>query len=170
MAYIIEKMKAEDWPRVRQIYLEGINTGQATFEAEVPEWAEWDARHLANPRLVAKVNGEVAGWAALSPVSSRRVYAGVAEVSIYIGTPYRGQGIGSALLAALIAASEQEGIWTLQAGIFPENQVSVILHQKHGFEIVGRRKKIGRMSFGELCGLWRDVLLMERRSNLVGAD
>lgn len=163
-------MKQEDWAEVRRIYWEGINTGHATFEADVPGWEEWDARHLREPRLVAIVNKDIAGWAALSPASARKVYAGVAEVSIYIGKEYRGQGIGSALLAALIAASEKQGIWTLQAGIFPENQASINLHLKHGFQILGRRKKIGRMTFGELSGVWRDVILMERRSNLVGTD
>lgn len=170
MNFFIEKMKPADWPSVRQIYLEGINTGNATFEREIPDWSEWDARHLKDPRLVAIINHELAGWAALSPVSTRKVYAGVAEVSIYIGKDYRRQGIGSALLAALIAASEQHGIWTLQAGIFPENQASINLHLQHGFQILGRRKKIGKMTFGELSGVWRDVILMERRSKLVGID
>ena len=170
MNLVIEKMKPADWPRVRQIYLEGINTGHATFEAEVPDWPEWDAHHLREPRLVAIINHELAGWAALRPVSARKVYAGVAEVSIYIGEDYRGQGIGSALLNALIVASEQEGIWTLQAGIFPENQASINLHLQHGFQILGRRKKIGKMTFGELAGVWRDVILLERRSKLVGID
>lgn len=170
MEFLIEKMKPADWPRVRQIYLEGINTGHATFEVEVPDWSEWDARHLKDPRLVARINQELAGWAALSPVSTRKVYAGVAEVSIYIGENFRMQGIGSALLAALITASEQHGIWTLQAGIFPENQASINLHLQHGFQILGRRKKIGKMTFGEFSGTWRDVVLMERRSKLVGID
>lgn len=172
MEIIVARMKPEDWPKVREIYLEGINTGHATFEAEVPEWKEWDIRHLKEPRLVARVNNnkEIAGWAALSPVSMRQVYAGVAEVSIYVGAAYRGQGIGSLLLAALITASEKQGIWTLQAGIFPENQASINLHLKHGFQILGRRKKIGRMTFGELSGVWRDVILMERRSSVVGLD
>lgn len=170
MELVIEKMRLPDWPRVRQIYLEGINTGNATFEAEVPEWPEWDICHLKDPRLVALINHELAGWVALSPVSTRKVYAGVAEVSIYIGENYRRQGIGSALLAALIEASEQHGIWTLQAGIFPENQASINLHLQHGFQILGRRKKIGKMTFGELSGVWRDVVLMERRSKLVGID
>jgi len=170
MKFNIEEMKPADWPRVRQIYLEGINTGHATFEAEVPEWNEWDACHLKDPRLVAIVNHKVAGWAALRPVSTRKVYAGVAEVSIYIGEDYRGQGIGSALLNALIGASEKYGIWTLQAGIFPENQASINLHLQHGFQILGRRKKIGKMTFGELSGVWRDVILMERRSKSIGID
>ena len=170
MEYQIDKMNPNDWEQVRSIYLEGIATGHATFEAEAPEWERWDANHLAEPRLVARSGGKVAGWAALSRVSTRRVYSGVAEVSIYIGSPYRGQGIGSVLLAALIDASEKMGIWTLQAGIFPENTVSISLHQKHGFRILGRRVKIGKMTFGELREIWRDVILMERRSALTGID
>ncbi len=170
MNFVIERMKPEDWPKVRQVYEEGINTGHATFEAEVPDWPDWDSHHLREPRLVAKINYELAGWAALSPVSRRKVYAGVAEVSIYIAKEYRGQGIGSALLAALIRSSETHGIWTLQAGIFPENQASINLHLQHGFQILGRRRKIGQMTFGEFAGVWRDVILMERRSKLVGID
>ena len=168
--YRIDKMNPNDWEQVRSIYLEGIATGHATFEAEAPEWGKWDSNHLADPRLVARTGGKVAGWAALSRVSIRRVYSGVVEVSIYIESSYRGRGIGSALLAALIEASEKMGIWTLQAGIFPENIASISLHQKHGFRILGRRVKIGKMTFGELRGTWRDVILMERRSALTGID
>jgi len=152
-----------DWPDVRQIYWEGIQTGHATFEENPPDWATWDASHLKVCRLVARANGAVVGWAALSPVSSRCVYAGVAEVSIYVGEKARGQGVGRRLLQSLIDASEQEGFWTLQSGIFPENTASVALHKKLGFREVGRRERIGRLN-----GAWRDVLLLERRSSVVG--
>jgi len=170
MEYIIEPMKPEDWEQVQAVYLEGIATGHATFEAEVPGWEKWDSSHLAEPRLVVRVRGSVAGWAALSRVSARRVYAGVTEVSIYVGSPFRGQGIGDALLAALINASEKAGIWTMQAGIFPENLSSIELHKKHGFRVLGIREKVGKMTFGELQGKWRDVVLMERRSKVAGID
>lgn len=159
----ITPLLATDWPAVRQIYWEGIQTGHATFEEQPPEWAAWDTAHLQACRLVARIDGTVVGWAALSPVSSRRVYAGVAEVSIYVSEKARGQGVGRRLLQALIDASEQEGFWTLQSGVFPENTASVALHQKLGFRVVGRRERIGR-----LHGVWRDVLLLERRSPVVG--
>jgi phosphinothricin acetyltransferase len=165
MDVIVEDMKPADWPRVRAIYLEGIATGQATFERDAPEWAAWDAARLSAPRLVARVVGEVAGWAALSPVSARAVYAGVAEVGIYIGAAHRGLGVGRTLLTALIAAAERGGIWTLQAGIFPENEASLRLHKACGFRAVGRRERIGQMQ-----GVWRDTLLLERRSRIVGVD
>jgi L-amino acid N-acyltransferase YncA len=159
----IEPMVEQDWPAVRAIYVEGINTGNATFEKSPPEWASWDAGHLLVGRLVARSGGSMLGWAALSPVSSRCVYAGVAEVSVYVGRQARGQGIGTKLLASLVEASEREGIWTLQAGIFPENAPSVELHKRHGFRVVGTREKLG-----SLDGRWRDVLLMERRSTVSG--
>ncbi|MFL6212104.1 MAG: GNAT family N-acetyltransferase [Pyrinomonadaceae bacterium] len=165
MDVTIEDMKPADWPRVRAIYLEGVATGQATFEQTAPEWAAWDAARLSAPRLVARIAGEVAGWAALSPVSARAVYAGVAEVGIYISAAHRGRGVGRTLLMALIAASERGGIWTLQAGIFPENEASVRLHKACGFRAVGRRERIGQMQ-----GVWRDTLLLERRSRTVGVD
>ena len=155
-------MTASDWGAVRAIYVEGIATGNATFETAPPEWDRWDAAHLAACRLVAKVEGEILGWAALSPVSSRKVYAGVAEVSVYVGEKARGQGVGRALLQSLIEHSECNGIWTLQAGIFPENTASIALHQKAGFRVVGRRERIGCLN-----GQWRDVLLLERRSKTV---
>jgi L-amino acid N-acyltransferase YncA len=153
----------EDWDAVRAIYREGIATGNATFEADAPAWEAWDKCHLRACRLVARADGRVMGWAALSPVSGRCVYAGVAEVSIYVAASARGQGIGQALLAALVEASEQAGLWTLQAGIFPENTASIALHRAHGFREVGRREHIGQMN-----GVWRDVVLMERRSQVVG--
>jgi L-amino acid N-acyltransferase YncA len=163
-------MKTGDWEQVRAIYLEGIATGHATFEPGAPDWEKWDSSHVADPRLVLRVDDRVAAWAALSRVSARRVYAGVAEVSIYVGKNYRGKGIGDALLAALVSASEKEGFWTLQGGIFPENVASVELHKKHGFRVLGIRERVGKMTFGELQGKWRDVVLMERRSKVAGTD
>ena len=162
-AVSIEPMTPEDWPPVRAIYLEGIATGNATFETSAPEWEKWDAAHMPSCRLVARSNGGVLGWAALSPVSSRCVYAGVAEVSVYVAAAARGRGVGLQLLSGLVAASEQAGIWTLQAGIFAGNEASVRLHERCGFHIVGRRERLG-----QLKGKWRDVLLMERRSEVVG--
>ncbi len=163
-------MRPADWERVRTIYLEGIATGHATFEAEAPDWKKWDQNHLAEPRLVAKSGDQVVGFAVLGRVSFRKVYAGVAEVSVYVEKQYVGQGVGSALLGALIEASERLGIWTLQAGIFPENKASIELHQKHGFRELGRREKVGKMTFGEMQGIWRDVVLMERRSKITGIE
>ncbi len=159
----IRPFRAEDWPVVRAIYQQGIDTKNATFEKEAKTWEAWNRTTLPDCRLVAVQHGKVAGWAALSPVSSRTVYAGVAEVSIYVATTQLGRGIGTQLLTALIDASEQAGFWTLQAGIFPENVASIELHKKCGFRIVGRREKLGQMD-----GLWRDVILMERRSRMVG--
>lgn len=163
----IEPMTAAHWPAVRAVYAEGLATGQATFATEPPSWADWDAGHLPACRLVAvapAVPATVRGWAALSPVSGRCVYAGVAEVSLYVAAAARGQGVGRALLAALVAQSEQQGLWTLQASIFPENAASVHLHEAAGFRLVGRRERIG-----QLHGQWRDTLLLERRSAVVGA-
>jgi len=156
-------MRAGDWGSVRSIYLAGIATGEATFEKSAPTWESWDAAHLQSCRLVARSGDRIEGWAALSPYSRRQVYAGVAAVSVYVSEAARGQGTGAALLAALITASENDGIWTLQAGIFPENTASVRLHQRFGFRVVGTRERIGWMD-----GRWRDVLLMERRSGVVG--
>ena len=132
------------WDRVHAIYFDGLNTGQATFETAAPTWEKWDATHLAHSRLIATADGVVAGWAALSPVSARPVYAGVAEVSIYVAGQWRGRGVGRALLLALIEESEKNGIWTLQAGIFPENESSLALHRGCGFREVGRRERIGQ--------------------------
>lgn len=159
----IHSMTEGDWNAVRAIYVEGIATGNATFETSAPEWEKWDANHLRSCRLVARLNGEILGWAALSPVSGRCVYAGVAEVSVYVAERARGRKIGSRLLAELVAASEREGIWTLQAGIFPENVASIEAHKRSGFRVVGTREKLGSMN-----GRWRDVVLMERRSRVVG--
>jgi phosphinothricin acetyltransferase len=157
-------MRADDWPEVRRIFLEGIATGHATFERDAPEWDFWDRVHLSRCRLIASGEGRVLAWAALSPVSGRCVYTGVAEVSIYVASDSRGRGVGQRLLRALVEESERQGIWTLQAGIFPENESSVIIHEKCGFRIVGRRERIGQMN-----GRWRDVLLLERRSSSIGA-
>ena len=159
----IVPMTQAHWPAVREIFAQGIATGNATFETSVPDWAEWDARHLRACRLVAIRKGDVLGWAALSPVSARHVYRGVAEVSVYIAETARGKGIGAALLAALITESERAGLWTLQAVIHADNQASIRLHEKAGFRMVGRRERIGCMN-----GIWRDTVLMERRSAVVG--
>lgn len=165
--YRIEEMHASDWQQVRAIYLEGIATGDATFETEAPAWEEWDRAHLSSCRLVARsrVDEVVAGWAALKPISKRSAYRGVAEVSVYVKESARGRGCGRALLAALIISSEQQGIWTLQAGILAENIVSIELHRRAGFREVGRRERIGKLK-----DVWRDVVLLERRSRNVGID
>jgi len=162
-AYTVETLRVDDWPSVAAIYEEGIRTRNATFQEIVPSWTEWDESHLQVCRLVAKKKEEVLGWAALSPTSSRQVYRGVAEVSVYIGESHRGQRIGTKLLTKLIHESEVAGIWMLSAGIFPENLPSVKLHLACGFREVGRRERIGQMD-----GIWRDVLLLERRSHVVG--
>jgi L-amino acid N-acyltransferase YncA len=156
-------MRPGDWPAVRAIYLEGIATGNATFEETAPEWDKWDAGHLRAARIVARADDDILGWAALSGVSSRCVYAGVAEVSVYVAERARGRGVGRELLARLIVDSEAEGIWTLQAGIFPENVASIALHERAGFRLVGMRERLGQMN-----GRWRDVVLMERRSKVAG--
>jgi phosphinothricin acetyltransferase len=157
-------MTEQDWPSVRTIYEAGIATGNATFETSAPSYAAWDASHLAEHRIVAvDMNEVVTGWAALSPVSDRCVYAGVAENSVYVHADHRGRGIGQILLAALIDRAEQAGIWTVQTGIFPENKASIALHERCGFRIVGRRERIG-----QLHGQWRDTLFLERRSDIAG--
>jgi phosphinothricin acetyltransferase len=156
-------MTENHWQAVRDIYESGIATGNATFQTEAPGWEDWDKGHVKNCRLVAIAGDKVLGWAALSAVSSRCVYAGVAEVSVYIHPEARGKGVGLQLLEALILESEANNYWTLQAGIFPENTASIALHEKLGFRQVGRREKIGQMK-----GVWRDTLLLERRSNKVG--
>lgn len=155
------------WPEVRAIYEQGIATGHATFQTKAPDWQDWHAGHLLHCRLVAADagNGQVLGWAALTPVSGRCVYAGVAEVSVYVADAARGQGLGRKLLAELVAESEQNGIWTLQAGIFPENAPSRKLHEAAGFRVVGYRERIGQMQ-----GRWRDTMLLERRSATVGIE
>jgi L-amino acid N-acyltransferase YncA len=162
---LIEAMQPNDWPAVRSIYLEGIATNHATFETEAPSWEDWDASHHRFGRLVAREAEGVCGWAALTLVSRRQVYAGVAEVSVYVAGDSRGKGVGSALLKRLICESEQNGIWTLQASVFPENAATIGLHRACGFREVGRRERIGK-----LRGVWRDTLLLERRSRVAGID
>ena len=152
----------EHWDEVARIYAEGIATGDATFETEVPSWERWDATHLAAHRFVAVDEGRVVGWVAVGPVSDRCVYDGVVENSVYVAAEARGRGVGRALLDALIASTEAAGIWTIQTGVFPENEASVRLHERAGFRVVGRRERIGRLN-----GDWRDVLFLERRSAAV---
>ncbi len=164
MDFEIDLMSAEDWPSASEIYRQGIATGDATFATEPQDWEDWDKAHRKQCRLVARQNAQVLGWAALSAVSARRVYAGVAEVSVYVSESARGRGVGKALLRALIEQSEQNEIWTLQAGIFPENVASVALHKSCGFREVGVRQRLGKMG-----NRWRDVLLLERRSSSVGS-
>jgi len=159
----ISALLPEHWPAVKTIYEQGIATGHATFQTSAPTWEEWDGSHLGHSRLVAIEGGTVIGWAALTPVSSRCVYAGVAEVSVYIAPDFRGRKAGEGLLRALIDSSEQHGLWTLQAGIFPENKASVRIHEKCGFRILGYREKIGQQH-----GVWRDTVILERRSARVG--
>lgn len=157
-------MRPGDWPAVRRILEEGIATGHATFETAAPSWEAWDGGHLDACRLVGEGEaGEIVGWAALSPVSGRCVYGGVAEVSVYVGAEHRGRGVGRALLEALVQASEAAGLWTLQAGVFPENGASLSLHERCGFRRVGVRERLGRHG-----DRWRDVVLLERRSETVG--
>jgi L-amino acid N-acyltransferase YncA len=162
MDFEIRPMAPEDWPAVREIYGEGIATGNATFETELPNWKKWDSGHRQDCRLVANGN-RILGWAALSAVSARRVYAGVAEVSVYVSASARGNGVGKTLLKALIENSECSGVWTLQAGIFPENVASIALHKSLGFREVGIRHRIGKLG-----DVWRDTVLLERRSSIVG--
>ena len=160
----VSRMEAADWPRVRTIYEEGLATGAATFETEAPEWEDWDTSHLAHSRLVLRNDAErMLGWAALSGVSDRCAYGGVAEVSVYVGERARGEGVGRTLLEALIESSEVQGIWTLQAGIFADNKSSRSLFEHCGFRLVGVRERLGRLN-----DVWVDVLLMERRSDVIG--
>lgn len=154
----IEAMVEEDWTAVRAIYAAGIATGSATFETETPQWAAWDASHLAAHRLVARLGDEVVGWAALSPVSDRCAYGGVVEDSVYVGATARGRGVGRRLLEVVISSADASEIWTIQAGIFPENVASLELHRRCGFRVVGVRERLG-----VLDGRWRDVVLLERR-------
>ena len=159
----IRKFKKSDFSSVKSIYQQGIDTGNATFQNKAKGWNEWNASFLTNCRIVAEMNEEVVGWAALSATSNRTVYNGVAEVSIYIAKNYANYGIGNSLLSKLVSISENEGIWTLQAGIFPENESSIAIHSKNGFKTIGVREKLGKMN-----GAWRDILFMERRSKVVG--
>ena len=157
---VVRDLRPDDWPQVSAIYEDGIRTGNATFETGVPTWEAWDAAHRPF-RLVAELDGEVAGWATLTLVSERHCYRGVAENSIYVAEAARGRGVGRVLLEALVARADEAGIWTIEAGIFPENRASVRLHLVLGFRIVGVRERLGQMN-----GVWRDVLLLERRSEL----
>jgi len=156
-------MNVADWPLVAQVYKEGIETGIATFEQDIPGWEQWDQNHIKSCRLVARYDGQVLGWAALSPVSSRCVYGGVAEVSVYVANNARGKKIGEQLLRELIAKSKKQGYWTLQSGIFPENTASIGLHKKCGFRKIGFRERIGQLN-----GVWKDNILMEKRSEKTG--
>lgn len=156
---LIRPLEERHWPVVKAIYEQGIAGGNATFETEAPSWDDWDRTHLEGHRLVALEDGEVVGWAALSPVSERCVYAGVAENSVYVASEARGRGFGRALLEELITRSERDGIWTIQTGIFPENEASIELHKRCGFRVVGVRERLGQHH-----GVWRDVVFMERRS------
>lgn len=160
---MIELMDDSDWDDVLEIYSQGLRTGNATFETTAPVWDSWNAGHLKHSRLVARSGNDIMGWAALSPVSGRCVYGGVAEVSVYVAESGRGQRLGTALLQALIKSSEENNIWTLQAGIFPENTASIRLHLQNGFREVGRRERIGKLN-----DIWRDTVLLERRSDVVG--
>jgi L-amino acid N-acyltransferase YncA len=159
----IEAMQQSDWPAVREIYRQGIETGDATFETAAPEWTDWDRSHLVHSRLLARNRTGIGGWAALSAISRREAYRGVAEVSIYVAEAERGKGLGRLLMDALVSESERNGIWTLQAAIFPENRASIALHERAGFRDVGRRERIAQRE-----GCWRDTVLMERRSRAVG--
>jgi L-amino acid N-acyltransferase YncA len=157
----VEEMLPADWPACARIYEEGLDVG--TFEDEVPSWEEWDATHLEAPRLVARENGALLGWAALAPSSRRACYRGVVENSVYVGWAARGRGVGRTLLEELVRRADDAGLWTIQAGIFPENEASIALHTRCGFRIVGTRERIAQKR-----GRWRDVVLMERRSTVVG--
>ena len=156
----VRDLRPDHWPEVARIYAEGIATRNATFETAVPSWREWDAAHLAEHRFIAVADSWVVGWITAAPVSSRGCYAGVAEISAYVAEEARGQGVGSILLERLIESTEQAGIWTLETGVFPENEVSLALLQRFGFREVGVRERIG-----QLDGVWRDVVLLERRSD-----
>jgi L-amino acid N-acyltransferase YncA len=158
----LRPLEPDDWSAVAEIYWDGMRDGLATFATEVPSWDAWDAAHLGDHRLVADVLGEVVGWAALAPASSRRCYAGVAEDSVYVARDARGLGVGRALLEALIAGAEAAGIWTIQTSIFPENRASLALHERCGFRVVGTRERIAKRD-----GVWRDTVFLERRSEVV---
>lgn len=162
---IIEDLLPSDWEAVKNIFIQGIQTGNATFQLEAPTWEEWDSGHTQNCRYVARLNDQVVGWIALSPISSREAFSGVAEVSVYLDGSITGKGIGSKLLQYMIKESEKYGYWTLQSMIFPENASSIYLHKKYGFEEIGTRKRMGK-----LHGVWRDVVLLERRSLIVGIE
>lgn len=165
MELVIRNMEIKDWENVSRIYRLGIDTGIATFEKEIPSWNTWDTAHLRSCRLIAEKDQKIVGWAALSPVSGRCVYGGVAEVSVYVDINYNNNGIGTRLLQELIKESEKNGIWTLQSGIFPENKASIQLHKKLGFREIGFREKIGKKD-----GVWYDNVIFEKRSKTIGID
>ena len=158
----VRDLRPDDWPEVARIYADGIATGDATFETEVPSWEAWDAAHLPEHRFAAVADGKLVGWIAALPVSPRRVYRGVLEHSVYVDTSWQGKGVGRALLEALIESTERAGVWMLQTSIFPENLASLALHERCGFRVVGRRARIGQHE-----GRWRDTLLLERRSEVI---
>ncbi len=159
------ELKKEDWAEVTLIYKQGLETENASFQSEVSNWSNWNDEHIATCRIVAELNDKIIGWSALSPVSDRCIYGGVAEVSVYVASNNAGQKIGTELLNNLITESEENGIWTLQAGIFPENKASLRIHEKLNFRKVGYREKIGKLN-----GVWRDIVLLERRSKKMGID
>lgn len=165
MDIAIDTLKPDDWSAVRRIYLDGLATGNASFETAAPSWETWDAKHHTHSRLVARAGERIVGWAALAPVSSRACYAGVAEVSLYVSDDSRGRGVGKKLLEAIIASSECNGIWMLQGGTFPENLASLRLQESCGFRVVGRRERVGKLN-----SVWRDTVLTERRSKIVGIE
>ena len=167
---LIRHLEASDWPAVERIYREGIATGNATFESAPPSWEDFDRSKVADPRLVAELDGEVVGWAAAVRVSSRCVYEGVLDHSVYVAQSARGQGVGRMLLGAFIEAAESTGVWTIESGVFPENEASLALHEKLGFRAVGTRERIGKMTHGPYAGQWRDVVTIERRSDRAGTD
>ncbi|MBB4807139.1 phosphinothricin acetyltransferase [Chryseobacterium defluvii] len=161
----IKEINKEHFPEIAEIYRQGLETGNATFETSVPLWENWDKGKLKHSRLVAIIDGVVVGWAALSAVSDRCVYGGVAEVSIYISNDHKGKGIGRTLMSKLVEESEANGIWTLQSGMFPENEATVALHKSAGFRVIGYREKIGKLG-----NIWRDTIIMERRSKTIGIN
>jgi L-amino acid N-acyltransferase YncA len=167
----IRRMTPSDWPAVEEIYRQGIEEGEATFETQTPTWETFDEGKLTEPRLVAfDQSGEVLGWAAASPVSTRAAYRGVIEHSVYIHRASRGLGLGRLLLDAFVTASDESGFWTIQSSIFPENTVSLRVHQAAGFRLIGTRVRIARSALGPHAGQWRDTVLIERRSDMNGAD
>jgi len=170
MTVTVRTMTAADWPDVERIYREGIATGNATFEASPPSWEEFDREKVAEPRLVAVEDGAVVGWAAAGRVSSRCVYEGVLEHSVYVAEAARGHGVGRVLLDAFLRAAEAAEVWTVQSGVFPENEPSLALHRELGFRTVGTRERVGKMGYGPYAGEWRDVVMIERRSALVGVE